>query len=126
MTRVIIIDDDKEAADTLNEYLEISKIEGLACGYNGKDAVELYKKHQPDVVLLDLVMPEFDGYYAIENIRKINPDAKIIVLTGSVQEYYGKKLVELKPYTIFIKPFMIKELVTMIEKDSNKLEQITV
>lgn len=36
MTRVIIIDDDKEAADTLNEYLEISKIEGLACGYNGK------------------------------------------------------------------------------------------
>ncbi|MBA4718692.1 MAG: response regulator [Nitrosopumilus sp.] len=86
----------------------------------------MYKKHQPDVVLLDLVMPEFDGYYAIENIRKINPDAKIIVLTSSVQEYYGKKLVELKPYAIFIKPFMIKELVTMIEKDSNKLEQITV
>jgi len=79
MTRVIIIDDNREAAETLSEYCVISEMQVLACGYNGKDTVELYKKYNPDVILVDLPMPEFDGYYAIENIKKINPEAKIIV-----------------------------------------------
>ncbi len=126
MTRVIIIDDNREATEMLCEYLVISEMQVLACGYNGKDAVELYKKYNPDVILVDLTMPEFDGYYAIENIKKINPDAKIIVLTRSVHEYAGKKLAEHKPYAIFIKPYMIKELVTMIETCSSTPEPITV
>lgn len=126
MTRVIIIDDNREATEMLCEYLVISEMQVLACGYNGKDAVELYKKYNPDVILVDLPMPEFDGYYAIENIKKINPEAKIIVLTRSVWEYFGEKLVELEPYAIFIKPYMIMELVDIIEKCSNKHEQIII
>ena len=124
MSSIIIIDDDIDAVETLSDYLEEVKMIVLGCGYNGKDAVELYKKHKPDVVLLDLTMPEFDGYYAIENIKKTNPEAKIIVLTGSVEEKFDERIDEHEPYAIFTKPYDIDELITMVEKCCIKPEQV--
>jgi len=124
MPSIIIIDDDRDAVETLSDYLKEIKMMVLACGYNGKDAVELYKKHKPDVVLLDLAMPEFDGYYAVENIKKINPEAKIIILTGTVEEKCDKKIDEYEPYAIFTKPYEINELITMMEKCCIKPEQV--
>ena len=125
MSSVIIIDDDVDTVEVLKEYFEASKTDVLGCGYNGKDAVELYKKHNPDFVLLDLSMPEFDGFYAIENIEKINPQAKIIILTGSVDAESRKKLDGYQIYTIFTKPYNITELATMIKLRS-KSEQVTI
>ena len=125
MSSIIIIDDDVNAVESLKEYFELSKMDVLGCGYNGKDAVELYKKHKPDVVLLDLNMPEFDGYYAIENIKKINPKTKIIVLTGSVVAETKEKLDEYQLYAIFSKPYKITELATMV-KQCSKSEQVTI
>ncbi len=124
MPSIIIIDDDTDAVETLKDYLEEIKMIVLACGYNGKDAVELYKKHKPDVVLLDLTMPEFDGYYAIENIKKIDPVAKIIILTGSVEEKFDERIDEHETYAIFTKPYDIDELITMVEKCCIKPEQV--
>jgi len=48
---------------------------------NGREAVDLWKEHRPDVTLLDLRMPELDGVGAIKEIREMNPDAHILVLT---------------------------------------------
>ncbi len=125
MSSIIIIDDDVDAVETLKEYFEASKIDVLSCGFNGKDAVELYKKHSPDVVLLDLAMPEFDGFYAIENIQKINPKAKIIILTGSVDAESKEKLDVHQIDTIFLKPYKITELATIIRTIS-KSDQVTI
>ncbi len=125
MSSIIIIDDDVDAVETLKEYFEESKIDVLGCGFNGKDAVELYKKHNPNVVLLDLAMPEFDGFYAIENIQKINPKSKIIILTGSVDAESQEKLDGHQLYTIFTKPYKITELATMIRTIS-KSDQVTI
>ncbi|WP_254508024.1 response regulator [Anatilimnocola floriformis] len=57
-------------------------IELVAEAANGRLAVELYRKHQPDVVLMDLRMPDLDGISAIKQIRDEFPDAKIIALTS--------------------------------------------
>jgi DNA-binding NarL/FixJ family response regulator len=48
---------------------------------NGREAVDLWKQHQPDIALLDLRMPELDGVGAIKEIRELNPNAHIVVLT---------------------------------------------
>ena len=125
MPSIIIIDDDVDAVVALEVYFEESKIDVLGCGFNGKDAVELYKKHNPDVVLLDLAMPEFDGFYAIKNIQKINPKSKIIILTGSVDAESKKKLVGYQINAIFLKPYKITELATMIRTIS-KSDQVTI
>ncbi len=80
MVRIIIIDDDIEQVESIKFLMKLKKIEVIAVGYNGKDAVELYKKYKPDVVLLDLMMPEYDGYYAVEEITKLDLNAKVIVV----------------------------------------------
>lgn len=57
---------------------------------NGYDAVRLYKKHQPDWVLMDIEMPHLDGLMATEIIKKLFPPAKIIIVTKFADELYRK------------------------------------
>ncbi|WP_255486576.1 response regulator transcription factor [Candidatus Nitrosotenuis sp. DW1] len=70
MITAIVIDDDIDTVDVFCDYLEIVNVKVLGRGYNGKEAVELYRKHNPNVVFLDLMMPDYDGFYALEHIRK--------------------------------------------------------
>ena len=82
MTSCIVIDDNQDLVDVLCELLKIIKVDVLSTGNDGKDAVKLYEQYNPDVVFTDLQMPSYDGFYAIENIKDVNPGAKIIVVTG--------------------------------------------
>jgi DNA-binding response OmpR family regulator len=68
----IVIDDDLDLTEVLSELLELHDIRVLGIGYNGKDAVQLYKKYKPDIVFLDLMMPKYDGYYGLAGIKTIN------------------------------------------------------
>jgi two-component system, chemotaxis family, chemotaxis protein CheY len=118
MTSVIVVDDDRDTVEVFCEYLAIKDIEVLGRGYDGKTAVELYKKHNPDVVLLDVMMPDYDGFYGLENIRKINPDAKIIMVTADLTSDTEKKLVDLKASAMIYKPYEIDSVIETIEKVS--------
>ena len=91
LSRIVIVDDEKDAVDTLTTLFESEGIQVVGKGYDGKQAYELYKKEKPDVIILDMKMPEFSGLYAIEKIKAEFPDAKIIVITGYV-EYNQIKL----------------------------------
>lgn len=62
----------------------------IGAGKDGQEAVELYQKLTPDLVFLDVMMPDYDGLYALENIRKFNPYAPIIMITGDVTEQTNK------------------------------------
>ena len=118
MTSVIVVDDDRDTVEVFCEYLAIKDIEVLGRGYDGKTAVELYKQHTPDVVLLDVMMPDYDGFYGLENIRKINPDAKIIMVTADLTSDTEKKLVDLKASAMIYKPYEIDSVIETIEKVS--------
>ena len=65
MIRVVVIEDDHDGAEVLAECLRIKGIDVLEKGYNGLDAVQLYKKLKPDFVLLDMLMPFYDGFYGL-------------------------------------------------------------
>jgi len=82
MTRLIVIDDDHDLCDTLCDFLEQNSFNVVGKGSNGKEAVDLYLQMNPDVSIIDLAMPEYDGNYAIEKIRQYNSDSKIIMITG--------------------------------------------
>lgn len=92
--RIVIIDDDQLVAISLKTILEAdTSIEVLAMGYNGKDAIRLYKEHQPDVLLMDIQMNELNGLDAAEVILKEDSTAKILFLTTfSDNEYIIKAL----------------------------------
>lgn len=83
MIRVLIVDDILILCQGLKAILEQDKdifVSGIA--HNGKEAFELCKEElQPDVVLMDMHMPEFDGAYAIRQIKAVYPHIKVLVLT---------------------------------------------
>jgi two-component system, chemotaxis family, chemotaxis protein CheY len=103
-TTAIVIDDDHDAVDVLCEYLELMNIHILGKGYNGRDAVELYHRFRPNIVFLDVMMPDYDGVYALEKIKQINPRASVIIITADKTEERENKLVELGASEIIYKP----------------------
>ena len=118
-TRVILIDDDIDTLEIFQDYLEMKGVEVIETGNNGKTAVELYLKHKPEIILLDVMMPEYDGYFALENILKKDSDAKIIMVTADKTAETRKKLIELKASGILYKPYEINTVLETIEKVKN-------
>jgi len=116
LVSVIVIDDEKDVLEVFCEYLKVKNVNVLAEGRNGKDAVELYQKLKPDVVLMDLVMPQYDGFYGIENIRKYDPDSKIIIFSASLTPGYVDILRKMKVSGISIKPYDMERIIDLINK----------
>ncbi|CAD6513286.1 CheY-like receiver [metagenome] len=115
---VIIIDDNQDLTEVFSLFFSLKSINVLAVGRNGKDAIKLYEKYKPNVVVMDFQMPDFDGLYGVENIKKINPNAKIILLTGSTGKRLFKKFTELGISAIIQKPCDMDNLVELINKIS--------
>ena len=80
--RGIIVDDDDDIIDLFTEFLEMKGLSIIGRARNGYEAARTYKTASPDFVILDIKMPQYDGDYAIREIKKINPDANIFVVTG--------------------------------------------
>lgn len=86
---IIIVDDDQIVSLSLKTILEASgEIHVADIGNNGKEAVALYQKHHPDVLLMDIRMNEMTGLEAAEIILKNEPDAKILFLTTFLDDEY--------------------------------------
>ncbi|MEE9565852.1 MAG: response regulator, partial [Nitrosopumilaceae archaeon] len=105
MTTAIVVDDEKDVLDVFCEYLHVKDINVLATGNNGLDAVNLYKRFKPDVVLMDLIMPQYDGFYGLEKIRQYDPNSKVIIFSASLTPEYIKILREMKASAITQKPY---------------------
>ena len=110
----IVIDDDSRTVRIFSELLEELGVKVLGKGYNGKDAVALYKECRPDIVFLDVTMPEGSGFYAIKKIRQINADSKIIAVTADTRSYIREKLEKLNITSIVYKPFDVKRIMQII------------
>ncbi len=117
--KVIIVDDDKETIGIFKNYLKTKGIAVLDVGYNGKQAVELYQRFRPDIVLLDVMMPYFDGLYGLAKIRELDPNAKVIMVTADLTVNTEEKLKRLNPTYIVYKPYDLDELGDIVEKFSN-------
>ncbi len=120
LTSVIIVDDDNTLVKVFEQYLKLNNINVLGQCYDGKEAVTLYEKLKPDVVLLDIMMPHYDGFYALEKIKEIDPDAKVIAVTADLTEDTEKKLENLKVSGIIYKPYDMKDILSTIEYVANQ------
>ncbi|MCK4778330.1 MAG: response regulator transcription factor [Actinomycetia bacterium] len=79
---VLIVDDHKIVRDALSHALSnFQDIEIIGTAENGKIAIEKAKKHKPDIILIDIQMPELDGISASKIISRELPDIKIVLLT---------------------------------------------
>ena len=92
--KVVVVDDDQLVAISLKTILEAdTSIDVAATWYSGREAIALYKKYEPDVLLMDVRMEEMNGLEAAEVILKEYPTARILILTTfSDDEYIAKAL----------------------------------
>lgn len=86
--KVIIIDDDYLVVNSLKTIVNASGIEVLAVGHDGTEAVKLYNEYKPDLILMDIRMEKMNGIEATQEILKIDPSAKILLITTFQDDEY--------------------------------------
>ena len=88
-TRVITADDDPFARRVIKSALQAAGMTVIAEAKNGREAVQLSLHYRPDVVVMDVVMPELDGILATRQILRARPSQLIVVLTGEDENEFG-------------------------------------
>lgn len=92
---IIIIDDDALVRDSLCRILKTKGMQVLATGSDGNEAIDLYAKHLPDVLLMDIRMQTVNGLEATKQILSTYPDAKILLITTFQDDEYIHEAIEL-------------------------------
>jgi DNA-binding NtrC family response regulator len=113
--RVLIVDDDKDIVRIVQTMLE-GRGWSISAAYSGSEALEKVASKKPDVVLLDIMMPEMNGIEVLKRIKKIDANARIIMITafGDVESYLDS--MELGAFEYINKPFETDELLELIER----------
>ena len=113
--KLLVIDDEVMVLSTATKMLETLGYSVLACD-NGLSAVELYKKEwrSIDLVLLDLVMPNMAGQELFHRFRIINPDARVLVLSGFSADGGAATLLERGAAGFLQKPFLLDTLAEIV------------
>lgn len=124
--KVLLVDDDEQILRSLRVYLELEKYQ-VETAKDGKTALELMNSFKPGILVLDIMMPEMDGFEVLE-IVKSNPETSkvpVIMLTAKGQDVDVLKGYKMGASSYMTKPFNLNELVENIELVLNA-EQVPV
>ncbi|MGE4484132.1 MAG: response regulator transcription factor [Oscillospiraceae bacterium] len=112
MTTVLIADDNRQITSILEEYV---KKEGYApyVAFDGREALDLFSKLRPDVVLLDVMMPKIDGFEVCREIRKTS-DTPVIMITARGEDFEKIMGLDIGADDYIIKPFSPAEVMARI------------
>jgi NitT/TauT family transport system substrate-binding protein len=115
-SRYIIVDDTQVVIDLFSDVVEM--IEGTVVGTasTGAEALVLYVDQLPDIVVMDISMPDMSGLEAIERILGMNPAANVIVISGNNYEEVRQKVFELGGKLFISKPFHVDQIVKVLTK----------
>ena len=112
----MIADDSDAIRHLLKDMVSLGKHELVAEAKDGAEAVEKFNTVKPDVLLLDLTMPEKDGLTVLKEIKGTNPDAKIIVLSGDNSKEMINQCLEAGAVSIIPKPFDFDQVIKTLEE----------
>ena len=121
--RVLVIEDEPDLVRGLRDALEFEGFEVLSSGL-GRDGVKLARDRAPDLVLLDLMLPDINGFTVCEEIRAFNPIVPIIMLTARSQETDKIRGLDSGADDYVTKPFSIGELVARINAIFRRLHRV--
>lgn len=117
MTKILIVEDNEMNRDMLQRRLEKRGYE-IVCAVDGPQGIELARKEQPDIILMDVALGEMDGWEATTQIRanRATSHIPIIALTAHALESDRRKSVEVGCIDFETKPVSLPDLVAKIEK----------
>ena len=119
MARILVVDDAAFMRMVLRYILVSHGHEVVDEAADGNQAVERYQECKPDLVTMDLTMPNVDGIQAIKKIRSIDPDARIIVCSAMGQQAMVMEAIQAGAKDFIVKPFQIERVISAVDKALN-------
>lgn len=116
MKKVLIVDDTKFMRNILSGILKKKDLEIVGEAVNGRDAIEKYKELRPDIVTMDIIMPEIDGIQAVKEIMKFDPEAKILMCSAMGQQALVIEAIQAGAKDFVIKPFQPTRVLEAIDR----------
>ena len=115
---VLVVEDDKDLLNIYNEILEMNGFD-VSMASNGEEGVKKFREIEPSLVIMDGDMPVLDGYGAFEQIKELDNDANVVIVTG-MPEYEKKNQEAIKKGLIKVisKPVGVDQLVELATKYS--------
>ena len=115
MTRILVVDDAAFMRMRCKKLLTQSGYDVIEAS-SGSQAVEMYQSGRPDMVLMDITMPDMDGIAALKEIRAIDPDAKIAMVTAMGQQSMVMEALKSGAKDFVIKPFDQDRVLEAVKK----------
>lgn len=113
MEKILVVDDESNIRSLIRKYGEFEGYE-IAEAADGMEAVEMCNKHDFDIIIMDVMMPELDGFSACSKIRELGKDTPVLMLSARGEEYDKIHGFELGVDDYVVKPFSPKELMMRV------------
>lgn len=114
--RVLIVDDALFMRNMLKDICVRAGFEVVAEGDNGEAALELFRKHRPDLVTMDIVMPKRSGIEALQDIMVEDPQARVVMVSALGQDSLVLEAVEAGARDFIVKPFKEEKVIDVIRR----------
>ena len=113
---VLIVDDIPFVRQTLTEILAQAHYQVIGEAATGLEGVQQYQKLKPDLVTMDIVMPEMSGIEATRKILKLNPHAKVVIISAMGQEQLVMEAINVGALDYILKPFTAQDVLKTAER----------
>ncbi|HHY06114.1 MAG TPA: response regulator [Clostridia bacterium] len=117
--KVLLCDDSMLVRKQLKEIITDAGVEIVLEASNGKEALPLIKKHNPQIIFLDIVMPVMDGIETLKEIKKLHTQTKVVMITSSGTQTYLKTALEEGAYDFIQKPWKETQILSIIDRLKN-------
>ena len=116
MSKVLIIDDAAFMRISIKNMLTKNGYEVIGEAENGTIGVDMYKELKPDIVTMDITMPEMSGLDALKEINKIDPQAKVVMVSAMGQEAMVREAIVSGAKGFIVKPFKEDGIIAALKK----------
>lgn len=116
MYKLMIVDDSNIIRNRIQRAYNSNKFMMVATANSGVDAIEKFQTHRPDVITMDLTMPQMDGLECIQKIVAMDPNVRILVVSALSDKATGIEALALGASGFLCKPFSEEELVEALDE----------
>ena len=111
----LVVDDDEEVREQLASFIEKNGFKVLEAK-GGYEAIDLYTKHGPDLVFLDVMLPDIDGISVLKEIKKFHPEARVYLFTGVDGYTFRAEAIKYGASGHLVKPVQIKDILKALKE----------
>jgi two-component system chemotaxis response regulator CheY len=114
--RLMVVDDSNVIRRRIERSFQIDRLEFVGAAQNGKEALEVFERSRPDVVTMDLTMPEMDGIECVTQLVALKPEIRILVISALADKEIAVEAIERGANGFLCKPFTDRQLNDALEE----------